>query len=148
MIIDRIERLVNYQAILKNINKALSKVDELESSCEEGVRYPFEGGFVFFQKGQTKAVADSQFEAHKKYIDVQLLLEGEEWLGLSDHNEVTVATPYSEEKDVEKYYGETLHSMKASRGMAYVCFPWDVHKAVFHMDQTSQFTKAVIKLEV
>ena len=68
MIIDKIERLVDYQAILRNIDKALSTLESLKD-WEEDVRYPFEGGFVFFQKTGTKPLAESQFEAHRKYID-------------------------------------------------------------------------------
>lgn len=49
---------------------------------------------------------------------------------------------------VEKYEGGMQHFMKITEGMAYVCFPWDGHKAVFHIDQPLEFTKAVIKLEV
>lgn len=147
MIIDHKERLVNYQAILRNIDKALTKLHEL-TDWQEGQRYPFDGGFLFFQNGETKPLAQAQFEAHKKYIDVQVVLAGAEYVALEDLSNLSVAIPYSNERDVEKYDGPTNHVMKISQGMAYVCFPWDAHKAVFHLEQPLNFSKAVIKLEI
>lgn len=149
MIIDRINRLKYYSAVsgLEKIDTALSVIEQLQE-WEEGVHYPFDGGFIFFQKGVTKPLSESQFEAHKKYIDVQLVLAGSEYLALESVENVAVAVPYNPEKDVEKYNGATHHMMKINQGMGYICFPWDVHKAVFHTDQATTFTKAVIKLEV
>lgn len=148
MIIDKIDRLTDYQALLPKLPQALAAVKEHQDSFEEGVRYPFDGGVVFFQKGETKPLSEAQFEAHRKFIDVQLVLEGAEYMALTDHSEVEVAIPYDEGKDVEKYSGQTQHIMKVSAGMGYVCFPRDVHKAVFHLDESLAFTKAVIKLEI
>ncbi|MGT2946445.1 YhcH/YjgK/YiaL family protein [Streptococcus chenjunshii] len=67
---------------------------------------------------------------------------------LEDLLNLSVALPYQEEKDVEKYEGEVRHYMKMTAGMAYVCFPWAAHRAVFHFDEPLTFTKAVIKLAV
>lgn len=147
MIIDRFERLLNYRVILKNIDKALSKLEEI-SDWQEGKRYSFDGGFLFFQKGQTKRLVDAQFEAHERYIDVQILLKGAEYVALEDLKNLRVTIPYDPEKDVAKYDGETKHFMKVEEGMVYVCFPWDAHQAVFHIEQPLSFTKVVIKLEI
>lgn len=147
MIIERIDRLAKYQPILPNIDKALAAMQAIEER-EAGVHYPFEGGYLFFQTGTTKPLAEAQFEAHRKYIDVQVVLGGSEYAALEDLSNLSVAIPYSGERDVEKYEGGTQHYMKITEGMAYVCFPWDGHKAVFHIDQPLEFTKAVIKLEV
>ncbi|MGT2929485.1 YhcH/YjgK/YiaL family protein [Streptococcus dentasini] len=148
MIIDRMERLEKYAAVLPHLTPALEAMETYKDSWETGVRYPFDGGVVFFQKGSTKPLVQAQFESHKKYIDVQIILAGAEYAALEDLSNLSVAIPYNDEKDVAKYSGETQHYMKISSGMAYVCFPWDGHKAVFHMEEPLTFTKAVIKLEI
>lgn len=148
MIIDRIERLGKYQAILGKINKALTEVKNRQNDFQEGKQYAFDGGFIFFQTGQTKPLQKTQFESHKKFIDVQLLLKGAEYVALEDLSQLTTSIPYNSEKDVEKYDGGTNHFIKITEGMAYVCFPWDGHKAVFHLEESLSFTKAVIKLEI
>ena len=127
---------------------ALKVMEEHKENWKPEERYPFDGGVVFFQSGQTKALEDSQFEAHRKFVDVQVVLEGAEYVALEDLSNLEVVIPYSDERDVEKYIAETEHFMKITAGMAYVCFPWDGHKAVFHIDKPLKFTKAVIKLEI
>ena len=148
MIIDRVERLARYQSILPKISTALEAMEEHKENWKAGERYPFDGGVVFFQSGQTKASEDTQFEAHRKFVDVQVVLEGAEYAALEDLSNLEVIIPYNYERDVEKYTADTEHFMKMTAGMVYVCFPWDGHKAVFHTDEPLEFTKAVIKLEV
>lgn len=148
MIIDRLEHLDHYQEVLPYIENALSALKKYEKNFEVNVRYPFEGGVIFFQEGTTKVLSDTQFESHTKHIDVQVVLKGSEYVALESLENVTSVIPYSEEKDVEKYTAETKHYMKISEGMVYVCYPWDIHKAVFHIGEALHFTKAVIKLEI
>lgn len=145
MIIDTLANLKHYQKLLPNLLTAIEKMRSLKD-WQAGEKYYFEGGFVFFQEGETKPMAEAQFEAHRKYIDVQVVLKGQECLAWSELSELTEIIPYSDEKDVRKFEGENTHTMKISEGMAYICFPWDGHKAVFHIEQPLQFTKAVIKL--
>ncbi|HFI0500848.1 TPA: YhcH/YjgK/YiaL family protein [Streptococcus suis] len=147
MIIDRIERLINYESLLPNLNNAFQAIEKIENR-EEGIRYPFDGGFLFFQSGHTKNLVDAQFEAHRKYIDVQLVLEGAEYVSLQDKSQVEVLLPYDRNRDVEKYVGEAQHTLFVNKGMGYVCFPWDIHQAVFHFEQPTYFEKVVIKLEI
>ncbi|MEX2805102.1 YhcH/YjgK/YiaL family protein [Streptococcus sp. H31] len=148
MIIDRAERLEYYQPILPKIKDALAVLEAHKDDWEAGVSYSFSGGRLFFQKGRTKPLELSQFEAHRKFIDVQFVLEGAEYVALEDLTELSIALPYQQEKDVEKYEGSVRHYMKITEGMAYVCFPWDAHRAVFHTDEELTFTKAVVKLAV
>lgn len=147
MIIDKIDRLSTYKALLPAIEPALAKFDSL-TDWEEGVRYPFDGGFVFFQSGQTKALADAQFESHQKYVDVQLILAGSEYVALEDLANLKTLIPYDDERDVAKYDGPTKHYIQLEAGQGYIAFPWDAHKAVFHIENPLTFTKAVIKLEI
>ncbi|MGT2847091.1 YhcH/YjgK/YiaL family protein [Streptococcus massiliensis] len=148
MIIDSLEHLECYHTLLPNLANALKALDEHKNSWGTGVKYPFEGGFLFFQEGVTKPLVDSQFESHRRHIDVQVLLRGAEYVALEDLSKLSTIIPYSDERDVEKYQGETKHMMKISAGMVYVCFPWDGHKAVFHIDEPLEYQKAVIKLEI
>ncbi|MGT2799928.1 YhcH/YjgK/YiaL family protein [Streptococcus marmotae] len=148
MIIERIDCLVKYQALLKNIEAALAELDLRKNHFEEGVRYSFNGGFIFFQTGITKFRKEAKFETHRKYIDVQVILEGSEYLALADPSQLNTIISYDANKDVEKYEGEIRNYIRIDKGMAYVCFPWDAHQAVFHLQEPSYFKKAVIKLEI
>ena len=147
MIIDAFENLKNYENLLPNLTAALNKMKSVKNWVA-GEKHEFSGGFVFFQEGVTKPLAEAQFEAHKKYIDVQVVLEGAEYLAWNRIDDLIETAPYQSEKDVQKFQGKSLHSMKVSEGMAYVCFPWDGHQAVFHLEESLLYKKAVIKLEI
>lgn len=145
MIIDAVTNLHHYTKLFPNIPEALEAMNRIEQQ-EFGKKYFFEGGFFFFQEGATKPIEEAQFEAHRNFVDLQIVLEGEEYIAWNKIDDLIEAIPYNAEKDVQKFTGKDAHKMKMSEGMAYICFPWDGHKAVFHVDQPLRFKKAVIKL--
>ena len=54
----------------------------LQNGVENG-KYPLEGGaYAVVSEYVTKAIEDAKFEAHKKFIDVQLILSGKEIIGV------------------------------------------------------------------
>lgn len=147
MIIDNVRNLNLYKEVLPNVENGLNKLADVKEFVP-GERVYFDGGFFFYQKGTTKPLADAQFEAHRKYIDVQILLSGQEYLAWSELEHLTPVMEYSEERDVQKFTGEARHAMAITANMAYVCFPSDGHQAVFHLEEPTDFEKIVMKLEV
>lgn len=47
-------------------------------------RYEFDGGYFMVQKGTTRPLEEGTFEAHRRYIDVQIVVEGSEELAWED----------------------------------------------------------------
>lgn len=147
MIVDKIERIELYAALLPGIRKGMAAVVALgdESACG---RYEFEGGYFMVQKGETIPLERGTFEAHRKYIDVQIMLEGSEYVAWGDIRDLRVEIPYDEDIDVERFSGSFEHVIKISKSMFYVAFPHDAHKPVSHTDVPSSYTKIVMKLPV
>lgn len=146
MIIDKAENIRFYGALLNNLDNALQAVRALEN-FEPG-KYSFDGGGYFMvQKGETKPMEEGDYEAHKKYVDVQLMAEGSEeiaWADISDLKEVSC----DEEKDKAALRGAVEHTMKIGPGMCWIAFPHDGHKAIRHSADKQRYTKIVIKLPV
>ena len=63
------------------------------------------------QRGETKPLSEGTFESHQKYIDVQILLEGQEEMAWMELDNLTEAIPYDEEKDAARWNGERTHHM-------------------------------------
>lgn len=146
MIVDNLEQIFQYASLLPNIKKGMQAINNFKS-YEVG-RYEFEGGFFMVQKGTTKKIEDGTFEAHRKYIDVQIVVEGAEevaWHYLKDLEE---CIPYNAEKDSARYKGTYDHVMKITAGMFYAAFPQDGHQPVSHTQEPFTFTKIVMKLPV
>lgn len=86
------------------------------------------GCFAIEQAYDSKLRAESFFESHRKYIDIQVVIAGEEVMELADIARLPVRQPYDAERDVIIYadYAEaSLLRLKA--GEAAVFFPVDGH---------------------
>lgn len=98
------------------------------------------------QEGTTKSMNEGTFEAHRKYIDIQILVEGSEDVAWAELSDLTEEIPYNEEKDAARYSGEIKHTLHVTAGMCYVAYPHDGHKPVRHLNQEQSYTKIVMKL--
>lgn len=78
----------------------LKNIEKSESNIEIGG----ENIFALVQKYQGKAKDELILEAHKKYIDIQFVVEGTEQMGWLDINKcTTVLSHYDDIKDVASY---------------------------------------------
>ncbi len=105
--------------------------------------------FVIVSAYETQRKADKSFEAHKDYLDVQVVLEGKETISVKPVSELKESVPYNKEKDVAFYLtdaGGVDCSMQ--EGDALLLFPEDGHMpgADFTDGEHGQVKKAVIKI--
>jgi biofilm protein TabA len=108
------------------------------------------GVFVVEQVYETKARADGFFESHRKYIDVQVLLSGDEIMEVVDASLIKVKTPYQEERDLIVYEDHPSASLlRMSPGLAAIFFPVDVHMPSLRATAAPMLVrKAVVKVPV
>lgn len=147
MIIDRLDRLMFYESLAPHLADGIKKMKELGEEAESG-KYFFEGGFLLVQRGETKPMEEGTFEAHRKWIDVQIVLKGSEEMAWLPYDELTTEIPYNPDKDAERLNGPKTHTMKITEGMFYICYPTDGHKPVSHTTSQQSFMKIVMKLPV
>jgi len=94
-----------------------------------GERREFDGGYAVCQQGETKPLDEGTFEAHIKYIDVQIIRESAAWYTLWNRvQDLEEAIPYNAEKDCARYGGEGP-LLELRPGMFAVFYPEDAHKA-------------------
>lgn len=86
------------------------------------------GAIAIEQVYETKPRAEGFFESHRKYIDVQVVVVGEEAMELSDISRIKVKQPYQEDRDVIIYADAADASLlRVYPGQAAIFFPNDVH---------------------
>lgn len=86
------------------------------------------GAFALEQVYTTKARTEGFFESHRKFIDVQVIVEGEEEMETVDVSRAVVKTPYQAERDLIVYEdasGATVLRLRA--GEAAIFHPADIH---------------------
>lgn len=108
-----------------------------------------QGAVAFEQVYETRGRADCFFESHRKYIDVQCIVEGEEAIDVIAIAELEITKPYREEKDVVKYADCGLGSrLRLHAGQAAVFFPEDGHMPGQIADASRLVRKTVVKVPV
>ena len=133
-----------YAALLPGIEEAFAAVNALETY--EPATHQLSGGNRFFVSSGT-TIAPTVAEAHRKYLDIQYIVKGQETMGWADLADCSMEGEFSEEKDIGMYSGPfTFHTIPA--GTCYVVFPEDAHMPGRHLDVPNDYTKIVIKLAV
>lgn len=109
-----------------------------------------DGVFAMEQAYNTKAWADGRWEAHRVYIDVQVVVSGEELMGVSDASRLKVVEDRTPAKDVlffDAYDEGSVFRVRA--GEIAVFYPADAHKPSVSVGASgTPVHKTVVKVPV
>jgi biofilm protein TabA len=145
MIFDSIENSRRYDGCHPLFEKAFNFLKSVGDVSLLGNRIEIEGDALFAikvcDKGRGKA--DSPLETHRKYIDVQYTVSGEDLIGWKPVPNGTAGRGYSEEKDLELYDGTPDQWISHPQGTFMIFFPEDGHAP---MATESHVTKVVVKV--
>jgi YhcH/YjgK/YiaL family protein len=148
MIADKINNAVIYRGLSGRMRKALDLLQDPSLAEKGDGRYEVEGDDIFYmiQRYSTKTKDQAGFEAHKEYIDVQAILDGEETIGCADAGSLETAEPYK--PDIVRLKAPPVFSeIYLPAGTFAVFFPTDAHMPCYH-HTPSRVTKLVIKVKV
>ncbi|MBI5664509.1 MAG: YhcH/YjgK/YiaL family protein [Nitrospirae bacterium] len=149
MIYDTIENFKQYVCIHKHFTDVLRFLESAPVSERPDGRYEIndQGAYVVIETYETKDVSDCFIECHRKYIDVQVVIEGIERVGVC-HRSACDAFPYDEEKDFQKLKGHT-DLLALGAGSFMIFYPDDAHMPkVRYGGATGKVKKAVFKVPV
>src|SRR4051812_38695100 len=110
-------------------------------------KYPIDGTKVFatVTEGPDKEFADTKWESHRKYIDLQYIIKGKEKIGVAPIDKATVTSPYDEAKDLANYNSEGTFYV-AEPGTYFLFFPNNIHRPSIKVDGYDVVKKLVIKI--
>ena len=127
-----------YKGIHRNLDLALEHITpEFLSSLEDNVRVPLDGDRVYCEEGF--------FEAHRRYLDIHIMLSGSERVDVSRPDELTL-TDAQEQNDFYAYQGGAWHSTVLCPGEFMVVFPGDAHRIKLQTGRPETVSKAVFKV--
>jgi YhcH/YjgK/YiaL family protein len=150
MIFDAIENKGIYFEKGTPVHEALCFAAAFDLSLPDG-RYEFDGDelFVAVSSYETKAAEDLKFEGHREYIDVQLLLEGREFMDVSREKESVLDTPCSQEEDCALFkVPGNYSSVLLEPGIFAVVFPGDLHRPRRMVHGPEKVRKMVVKVHL
>lgn len=105
--------------------------------------------FALEQVYNTKDRNDCFFESHKKYIDVQFILEGEEIIEVDNIKNLEVNFIYDMDMDLIKYNDSKFSSIiKLGKGDLAIFFPEDAHMPCVKIRESKKVVKTVVKVQI
>lgn len=102
--------------------------------------------FISVQEYNTKEKPETKYEAHKKYIDIQYIISGEELMGVTTLDKVEPLGSYNKEKDLAFYSYEEGNYYKAVPENFFIFFPENVHRPCIKTEKSVPVKKLVVKL--
>ena len=148
MIFDTLDNVNNYEG-LGRVYTALKFLSETDFSKIDLGRYELDGDNIFYMVQSYNTDPDKTIsEAHKKYIDIQYMVEGEEIIGVADISSEKELTEAKEENDVWFYNCKT-EPLTLSAGKYMVLYPNDLHcPGVATKGTALTCRKVVVKVKV
>ena len=146
MIVCPFKDLGRYAAIIPGLEEAVEAAAKITDWSAGNVALS-DGNKILVQEMDTKSPEGKLCEAHKNFLDIQYVVEGEEVVGWAPLETLTLDGEFNTAKDKGMYAGP-VDFMTIKAGYCYVAFPEDAHMPNLHLDGVNHLKKLVIKLKV
>jgi biofilm protein TabA len=109
--------------------------------------------YAMLSRYASKPVQECRYEAHHAYVDIQALLDGEEYIDVCPTPDLVESEPYSTEKDIVFFDGPSPGArgcrIHLKPGMAALFFPEDAHRPCVSTSPSGcGVRKLVIKIRI
>ena len=103
--------------------------------------------YINVQEYITKNKSECKFESHKKYVDIQMMIDGIEAIETSDIDKLELDTAYDEDKDV-MFWKQKSNQMRSviSDGSYVILYPQNAHMPCIAIDKPIKVKKLVAKV--
>ncbi len=134
------------------LSKAIAFLKQADLGALPEGRVELDGATVYalVQSYETIPLESARIEAHKKYIDLQYISEGEEAIGWAPVQRLAEVQEYQEGKDV--YFGkmplDRLTLVRLAAGELAVFYPEDAHAPKLMVGSPAHVKKIVVKVAI
>jgi len=139
-----------YKSLSPNLATAIDYVLHTDFAGMAPGRYEVAGEAVFaiINEYATKPAAECEPESHRRYIDIQVMLEGTEIFGYAPLLDHQPSTGFLPDNDVAFYAPARLDYITLCPGRFIVFFPSDIHQPELFTDRPRPVKKLVMKVAV
>jgi biofilm protein TabA len=157
MIHDLLDQLPRYRPLSLPLARAIDwlAATNLHALPADGQRRPIadKDDVAVIVSSYTTLLPDAHvWESHRRYIDIQIVLSGQEYIRVAPVGDaLRITTPYDEDKDAQFYARDTrpTATLHMTPGTFAIFFPHDAHGPNQSIGDTpTRVTKAVLKVPV
>ena len=146
MIVCPFNELKRYAAVIPGLEEAVEVMASVTDLTPRTI--PLSGtNRVIIQSYNTKLPAEGKPEAHREFLDIQYVVEGEECVGWAHVDSLTLEGDFNTDSDIGFYTGK-VDLMRIGAGNCYVVFPEDIHMPGIAVEESKPCIKMVVKLKV
>ena len=149
--INKREFAVAYFKNAERWDKAFAFLKNTDLKSLEVKRHEIDGDNIYALVSEyvTKNPEDAKFEAHKKYVDIQYIINGSELMSVTPAaNLGEVLTPYDETKDLEFMTVTRSEDFVATPDKFFLFFPSDLHRPSVKVGDNAQVKKVDVKVKL
>lgn len=151
MIFDKMDNISDYFEEMPLLKKVADFVIDFNDKKLPDGTYEIDGKRVFamVQSYRTKQqTPEMMFEAHKKYIDLQYIVNGMEKIRWAKLDKVTlVEEQYSSGGDIAFYEGDAMFDFTLTKGTFLLLYPEDAHLPGLSDRKDINVRKIVFKIQ-
>ena len=147
MILDKLSAANAYRGIHPRLNGVLDRLNEAFLATVGPETMELEGDKLYVTRFtyETLPREETFFEAHKRYLDVHLMVQGEERVELASPGGLTL---FEHQGDFYAYRGEAEQSLVLRPGSFLVVFPEYAHRIKIQVNGPETVSKVVFKVLV
>ena len=130
MILDRLDNAAKYTGLKPGISEAFGFLDQPGLENLPDGKYEISGDRVYaiITRTNGRKVDEGELEAHRKYIDIQYVVSGDESMGWKPREGLVPSMEYDEERDLEFLEGRPDSILQVPPGSFTVFLPTDAHQ--------------------
>ncbi len=150
MIYDTIDNAGKYAAICAPLNSILDFAAAVTPATPTGKHELAGSVFAIVGRYATEPAEERLFESHRKYTDVQIVVEGRERIDVAPLAVAVSTEAYNEEGDcaMHRAPAEWTSQIALTEGTFVILDPSDAHKPNCTLDEMCNVTKVVGKIPV
>lgn len=145
MIIDNLANSEKYTCLHKDFKLVFDFLKNNDLSKLECGKHQLRGDEVFFNLQEYETKPTQKLEAHKKYIDIQVIAVGEEYMGYTNIDNTSLSESYDNERDVMFLNGD-VNKLLATNKNFLIFYPEDAHMPALSVNEPKKVKKAIFKI--
>jgi YhcH/YjgK/YiaL family protein len=148
MILDTLDRSASYHALHPLFAQAFTFLRSTDLHALAPGRHDIDGErlFAIVEDCAGRTHAEAKLECHRRYIDIQLVLEGVDEMGWKPRSEcVDPATEFDAARDIQFFNDAPSSWVATPPGAFCLFFPEDAHAPLV---SAGRIRKVVVKIEV
>lgn len=149
MIFGNIKDLKDYDFLPEDLKACFEYAKEHDLMSYEKGGHEIDGDrfFVNVVEYETTTKENRFWEAHRKYLDVHFMLDGEEQIDLNNIDSME-QKEFVEKDDFLPLEGESNSHVVLRKGDFLICYPKDGHMTAIQVEESVKIKKAIFKVMI